>query len=181
MSSIQIFLLISAAAAALIGVVAAAVVWRDRRRERTRAEPGVTAAMHPVPIEGGGAAKYDGTSIASQTAASGAAYASVLRILWWLTIAVVLVGVGISGAYAPVQPAIYALGGAAVIAVITLHELLPVARRSAAILLVEMLVALGLVTGLILLTGRGESPSSSATRSSPWPRRLRTVAASPCS
>ena len=115
MSSIQIFLLVSAAAAALIGVVAAVVVWRDRRRERTRAEPGVAAAMHPVPVEAGATAKYDGTSVAAQSAASAAAYASVLRILWWLTIAVVLVGVGISGAYASVQPAIYALGGAAVI------------------------------------------------------------------
>jgi diguanylate cyclase (GGDEF)-like protein len=157
-SSIQIFLLISAAAAALIGIVAAIVVWRERRRERTRAAPGGTAAMHPTLVDAPVGAKYDGTSVTSQAAASGAAYAGVLRILWWLTIAVVLVGVGISGAYASVQPAIFALGGAAVIAVITLHELLPVARRSATVLSVEMVVALGLVTGLILLTGRGESP-----------------------
>jgi hypothetical protein len=157
-STIQIFLLISAAAAALIGVVAAVVVWRDRRRERTRTEQGVTAAMQPVPVEAPTSAKYDGSSVARQTDASGVAYAGVLRILWWLTIAVVLVGVGISGAYASVQPAIYAVGGAAVIAVIALHELLPVARRTAPVLFVELLAALGLVTGLILLTGRGESP-----------------------
>ena len=158
MSSIQIFLLVSAAAAALIGVVAAVVVWRDRRRERSRNEPGATAAMHPVPVDTPTGAKYDGTSVASEAAASEAAYAGVLRILWWLTIAVVLVGVGVSGAYAAVQPAIFALGGAAVIAVIILHELLPVARRSPMVLFVEMFAALGLVTGLILLTGRGESP-----------------------
>jgi diguanylate cyclase (GGDEF)-like protein len=157
-SSIQIFLLISAAAAALIGVVAAIVVWRDRRRARSRAEPGATSAMHPVPVEPHGDPKYDGTAVASHTATSGIAYAGVLRILWWLTIAVVLVGVGISGAYAPVQPAIFAIGGAAVVAVITLHELLPLARRTAPVLFAEMLVALGLVTALILLTGHGESP-----------------------
>ena len=158
MSSIQIFLLVSAAAAALIGVVAAVVVWRDRRRARTRAEAGGAAAMQPVAVDTAGGAKYGGTSVASQTAASEVAYAGVLRILWWLTIAVVLVGVGISGAYTSVQPVIYALGGGAVLAVIAFHELLPPARRTVAILFLELLVALGLVTGLILLTGRGDSP-----------------------
>jgi hypothetical protein len=41
----------------------------------------------------------------------GTAYNGVLRILWWLTIAVVMVGVGVSGAYGDVQPQIFALGG----------------------------------------------------------------------
>lgn len=88
----------------------------------------------------------------------GIAYESVLRILWWLTIAVVLVGVGVSDAYRDQQSLIFALGGAGVVVVVLLHELLPDRYRSSLMLGLEALVALALVTGLLLLTGNGNSP-----------------------
>lgn len=154
MSSVQIFLLITAAAAALVGAVAGLAVLRDRRR---RTAAGRTALHHPVPVDAA-VDKYDGATAVAHDESSGAAYAGVLRILWWLTIAVVLVGVGISGAYASAQPAIFAVGGAAVVAVIALHELLPAWRRNPTVLLVEAVVALALVTGLVALTGYGASP-----------------------
>jgi diguanylate cyclase (GGDEF)-like protein len=115
----------------------------------------VTSVVTTTPDIGG--RKYEPPLDVNSTN-SGVAYAGVLRILWWMTIAVVLVGVGVSGAYASVQPAIYALGGLAVVAVIALHELLPLGRRGTAVRLLEMVVALALVTGLVLLTGRGSSP-----------------------
>jgi diguanylate cyclase (GGDEF)-like protein len=155
-SNIQIFLLISAAAACLVGLAAGFMALRDRRSGRGQpplAE--VTSVVTTTPDIGGG--KYEPPLDVNSTN-SGVAYAGVLRILWWMTIAVVLVGVGVSGAYASVQPAIYALGGLAVVAVIALHELLPLARRGTAVRLLEMVVALALVTGLVLLTGRGSSP-----------------------
>ena len=62
------------------------------------------------------------------------------------------------GAYGDVQPQIFALGGGAVIAVIAFHELFPSARRRPAVAIAEALVALGLVTGLLVLTGYGASP-----------------------
>lgn len=148
----QVFLFVTAAAAALVGAVAGVVVLRDRRRSAAR-EP---LAALPAALDG--PAKYEGPALAAQEMGDGAAYAGVLRILWWLTIAVVLVGVGISNAYASVQPAIFALGGGGVVAVIALHELLPTACRTTPILLLELLAALGLVTGLVLLTGGGTSP-----------------------
>lgn len=154
MSSEQIFLIVTGATAALVGLVAGVVVLRDRRRRSAAERP---TALHPVPVEAAGD-KYEGPMPEAHEANSGAAYAGVLRILWWLTIAVVLVGVGISGAYASAQPGIYAIGGAAVIAVIALHELLPTRQRTSAILLLEVLLALGLVTALVALTGYGASP-----------------------
>ena len=76
--------------------MAGVVVLRDRRRRSAAERP---TALHPVPVEAVGD-KYEGPMPEAHEANSGAAYAGVLRILWWLTIAVVLVGVGISGAYA---------------------------------------------------------------------------------
>lgn len=148
----QIFLYVTAAAAALVGVVAGIVALRDRRRTAADRVAALTALPSEVTD------KYEGPMLAAHEAGSGAAYAGVLRILWWLTTAVVLVGVGISDAYAAVQPAIFGLGGAAVVVVVALHELLPPGRRTTPILLLELLASLGLVTGLVLLTGGGTSP-----------------------
>ena len=148
MSSEQIFLLLTAAAAALVGAAALVAVLRERRRAGATSP---TSALVAAPDE---APAGDGASLESGPAA----YNGVLRILWWLTIAVVLVGVGVSGAYPGVQAQIFGLGGGGVIAVIAFHELFPSARRRTALVLAEALVALGLVTWLLVLTGYGASP-----------------------
>jgi diguanylate cyclase (GGDEF)-like protein len=147
-SSEQIFLLLTAAAAALVGAAALVAVLRERRRAGIAPQ---TSALVAAPDDGPAAE-------AGALESGPAAYNGVLRILWWLTIAVVLVGVGVSGAYPSVQAQIFGLGGAAVIAVIAFHELFPSARRRTALVLAEALVALGLVTWLLVLTGYGASP-----------------------
>ena len=149
MSSEQIFLLLTAAAAALVGAAALVAVLRERRRAQDGAPSAALVASDATP-----AAEQAGWTAEDR----GTAYNGVLRILWWLTIAVVMVGVGVSGAYGDVQPQIFALGGGAVIAVIAFHELFPSARRRPAVAIAEALVALGLVTGLLVLTGYGASP-----------------------
>ena len=149
MSSEQIFLLLTAAAAALVGAAALVAVLRERRRTQDGAPSAALVASDATP-----AAEQAGWTAEDR----GTAYNGVLRILWWLTIAVVMVGVGVSGAYGDVQPQIFALGGGAVIAVIAFHELFPSARRRPAVAIAEALVALGLVTGLLVLTGYGASP-----------------------
>ena len=50
---------------------------------------------------------------------------AVVRVVWWVAIAGVLVGIGISNAYAANRSAIYALGGIAVVTVVVLYEMLP--------------------------------------------------------
>ncbi len=149
MSSEQIFLLLTAAAAALVGAAALVAVLRERRRAQDGAPSAALVASDAAP-----AAEQAGWTAEDR----GTAYNGVLRILWWLTIAVVMVGVGVSGAYGDVQPQIFALGGGAVIAVIAFHELFPSTRRRPAVAIAEALVALGLVTGLLVLTGYGASP-----------------------
>ncbi len=150
MTSEQIFLLLTAAAAALVGAVALVAVLRERRRAMGAPHgAALITAADDAPLGGSASSSLD---------SGPAAYNSVLRILWWLTIAVVLVGVGVSGAYPGVQAQIFALGGGAVGAVIAFHELFPSARRQTGVVLAEVLVALGLVTGLLVLTGYGASP-----------------------
>jgi diguanylate cyclase (GGDEF)-like protein len=148
-SSEQIFLLLTAAAAALVGAAALVAVLRERRRAQGGAPSTGLVASEAAP---------SGEQASWAADERGTTYNGVLRILWWLTIAVVMVGVGVSGAYASVQPQIFALGGGAVVAVIAFHELFPGARRRTAVVLAEALVALGLVTGLLVLTGYGASP-----------------------
>ena len=82
---------------------------------------------------------------------------ATLRVVWWLTIAIVMLGVGISGSFAPDQAPIFVLGGAAVLAVVVFHELVsgprgPLGR------LAELLAAIVLIAGLLALTGYASSP-----------------------
>ena len=79
----------------------------------------------------------------------------MLRILWWLTIAIVLVGVGLSDAFDTNQPLIFGLGGLGVVAVLVLHELLPERwhRRDPALSTVGRLDKE--TSGLLLLTDDG--------------------------
>lgn len=83
---------------------------------------------------------------------------AVVRVVWWVAIAGVLVGIGISNAFAANRSAIYALGGIAVVTVVVLHEMLPRRWRGRASVALEVVAALALATGLVWLTGGANSP-----------------------
>jgi len=83
---------------------------------------------------------------------------AVVRVVWWVAIAGVLVGIGISNAFAANRSAIYALGGAAVLIVVVLHEMLPRRWRGRTTTAIEVVAALALATGLVSLTDGPTSP-----------------------
>ena len=82
---------------------------------------------------------------------------ATLRVVWWLTITIVMLGVGISGSFAADQAPIFVLGGAAVLAVVVFHEVSPGPRGSLG-RLAELLSAIVLIAGLLALTGYASSP-----------------------
>ena len=82
----------------------------------------------------------------------------VVRVVWWVAIAGVLVGIGLTDAYPSNRAAIYALGGAAAGLVVLLHELLPRRWRGHYAVGFEVLAALSLASGLVWLTGGAASP-----------------------
>jgi diguanylate cyclase (GGDEF)-like protein len=81
-----------------------------------------------------------------------------LRVVWWLTIAIVLLGVGISGSFAAEQGPIFALGALAVLAVIVFHETNGLLRKSRIVRGIELVVAIVLISGLLVLSGHAASP-----------------------
>lgn len=83
---------------------------------------------------------------------------TTLRVVWWLTIAIVLLGVGISGSFAADQAPIFLLGAGAVLAVVAFHELLRPGQRTRPVRFVELVVAIALIGGLLALTGFASSP-----------------------
>ena len=83
---------------------------------------------------------------------------AVVRVVWWVAIAGVLVGIGVSNAFAENRSAIYALGGAAVVIVVVLHEMLPRRWQGRATVGLEVVAALALATGLVWLTEGANSP-----------------------
>lgn len=83
---------------------------------------------------------------------------ATLRVIWWLTITIVLLGVGISGSFAADQGPIFLLGGAAAAAVVAFHEVPGRAHRGRIARVAEVLVAIGLIGGLLALTGFASSP-----------------------
>jgi diguanylate cyclase (GGDEF)-like protein len=83
---------------------------------------------------------------------------AVVRVVWWVAIAGVLVGVGVSNAFPENRAAIYALGGAAAVLVVVLHEMLPHRWRGRYTVAIEVVAALALATGLVWLTGGASSP-----------------------
>jgi diguanylate cyclase (GGDEF)-like protein len=83
---------------------------------------------------------------------------ATLRVVWWLTITIVLLGVGISGSFAADQAPIFLLGGAAVLAVVTFHELGGSRPRRRLTRLAELVAAIALIGGLLALTGYASSP-----------------------
>jgi diguanylate cyclase (GGDEF)-like protein len=139
------FIVVTAILAGLVGLGALIALLLARRRREEEGD------MLPAPVREPGNPQHVEPSRA-------AVYERVLRILWWLTIAIVLVGVGVSDAFRPEQPLIFGLGGLGVLVVLLLHELLPARYRSSLTVSVEALIALALVTGLLVLTGYGNSP-----------------------
>ena len=96
------------------------------------------------------------TAISLTASLSGAD--STLRVVWWLTITIVMLGVGISGSFVADQAPIFLLGGAGVLAVVIFHELIAARRRGTLARVAELVTAVALVAGLLALTGFASSP-----------------------
>jgi diguanylate cyclase (GGDEF)-like protein len=146
------FLFVSAAVAVLLGAGAAVAAFRARGGETADIDAirdGREAVVQPD--------KYDFDTTALERRGRGS-YATAVRVLWWVSIAAVLIGVGLSDAYDTSQAAIYAVGAIAVGAVVLLHDLIPDRLRSVPVVGFEVLLAIGLTTALLLLTGYGASP-----------------------
>ena len=138
-----IFILVSGALAALVGLGALVAVlrgWGER-----------TSIPDSSPDDPSAGPPY-GTPLTTPS------HDAVVRVVWWVAIAGVLVGIGISNTFPTNRAAIYALGGAAVVIVVVLHEMLPRRLRGRATVALEVVAALALATGLVWLTGGATSP-----------------------
>jgi diguanylate cyclase (GGDEF)-like protein len=135
-------LTIIAVTALLAGLLLVGVMLAGRGRARssvTSLEP----IAEPRPLPG---------------AESGHGADATLRVVWWLTTTIVLLGVGISGSFASDQPPIFLLGGAAVAAVVVFHELMGDRQRGRLLRLAEVVAAVALIGGLLAFTGFASSP-----------------------
>jgi len=139
-------LTIIAVTALLTGVLLVAVMLAGRPF------PGDGSAEQPsgtlVHASPSGAAVRDGAPAAEST----------LRVVWWLTITIVLLGVGLTGSFGNDQGPIFLLGAVAVGAVVGLHEIGGGRSRGRLVHLAELVVAIGLIAGLLALTGFASSP-----------------------
>jgi diguanylate cyclase (GGDEF)-like protein len=145
----QIFVVITTIVAALLGIGALVAVLRGRAGED--AAPTAFELGQPQ------LDKYEPEGPTTPGAA-GASYDTAVRVLWWISTAAVMVGVGLSDAYRESQPAIYLVGAGAVAVVVLLHDILPARFRTPAVGGLEVLAAIGLTTVLLTLTGFGSSP-----------------------
>ncbi len=150
MATDQIFIIVSGIGAALLGAGALLAVLRSRARQPD--EPGTAVIL----AEDGGD-KYEANPD-GEAALGGASYGTAVRVLWWVSIVAVLIGVGVADAFRSSQAAIYALGGLAVAVVVLVHDLLPQRFRTLPVAAIEVLAALGLITALLALTGYADSP-----------------------
>ncbi|HEY7847146.1 MAG TPA: GGDEF domain-containing protein [Candidatus Limnocylindria bacterium] len=146
----SIFLLVSTAVAVLLGAGAVIAALRNRSELTTTQ----TAAIEPA--DPGQADKYEVDPAGLEPRGRG--YGTAVRVLWWVSIAAVLIGVGLSDAYDDSQAAIYALGAVAVVAAIGLHDVLPARRRTPAVVAFEVVLAIMLTTVLLVLTDYASSP-----------------------
>ena len=138
-----IFILVSGGLAALVGVGALVAVLRGWGAPITIPGSAPIATSDETPM---------------QATPMTPSHEAVVRVVWWVAIAGVLVGIGVSNAFATNRSAIYALGGAAVVLVVVLHEMLPRRWRGRATVAIEVVAALALATGLVWLTGGANSP-----------------------
>lgn len=148
MSADQIFIVVTGVIAVLLGAAALVAVLRARDGD---APDGEARAPAEAPD------KYDIVPHADEAAARGS-YGTAVRVLWWVSIAAVLIGVGLTDAFDASQPAIYLLGAAGVGVVVLTHDLLPSRLRSVPLAVLEVVAALVLITALLALTGYGSSP-----------------------
>jgi diguanylate cyclase (GGDEF)-like protein len=146
------FLFVSAAVAVLLGAGAAVAAFRTRRSDAAVADVLTDEREAVVQPD-----KYDIDTASLERRGRGS-YTTAVRVLWWVSIAAVLIGVGLSDAYDASQAAIYAVGAIAVGAVVVLHDLIPERLRSGPVVGFEVLLAIGLTTALLALTGYGASP-----------------------
>ncbi len=143
-----VFTIVTVVVAALLFLGGGFAVMRDRERGHD-----VTAGR-PTPAGG----KYGVDADLAEAGMLGPTTRSAVRILWWVTLAAVLVGVGLTGSYGENRAPIFAVGGIAVVVVVLLHELLPSGWRTRVTNWLEVLIAFALAGGLLLLTGYGASP-----------------------
>jgi diguanylate cyclase (GGDEF)-like protein len=146
----QIFILVTGIVAALLG---AGALLAAARRRRVDGEDGGAIVARPEPQ----ADKYE-LPPTDVEALSGASYGTAVRVLWWVSIALVLIGIGLSDAFESTRPGIYLLGAAAVGVAFIVHDLLPARLRTRLVAVIEVLAALAIITALLTLTGHGASP-----------------------
>jgi diguanylate cyclase (GGDEF)-like protein len=141
-------LTVIALTALLAGLLLVAVMLAGRRGGTDRwADPAGPPALVGTSATGG--ARADGDLPATD---------ATLRVVWWLTTTIVLLGVGISGSFATDQAPIFVLGGAAALSVVAFHEIGRSAPRGRLSRLVELLIAVALIAGLLAMTGFAASP-----------------------
>ena len=147
----SIFLLVSTAVAVLLGAGAVIAALRGRT------DQAAIQAVDGTFADQGQADKYEVDRAGLDRRGRGS-YGTAVRVLWWVSIAAVLIGVGLSDAYDANQAAIYALGAIAVVAAVILHDLLPDRRRTPAVIALEVVLAIALTTVLLVLTDYASSP-----------------------
>src|SRR5215211_1649137 len=146
------FLFVSAAVAVLLGAGAAVAAFRVPGSEAAAIDAlqdDREAVVQPD--------KYDFDTTALEQRGRGS-YTTAVRVLWWVSIFAVLIGVGLTGAYDASRAAIYVVGAIAGGAVLLLHDVIPDRLRRGPVVAVEVLLAIGLTTALLALTGYGASP-----------------------
>ncbi|MGZ8476006.1 MAG: diguanylate cyclase, partial [Candidatus Limnocylindria bacterium] len=162
-------LTIVAVTAVVAGLLLVGITLAARRPVRERVAPigsadrgavpaSVTTALRPL------ADRARGVAIAGQGAVPATdreprAAEATLRVMWWLTVTIVLVGVGISRSFDEQSSPIFVLGAAAVVAVVIFHELAG-GYRSGLLRVAELICAVALIAGLLALTGFANSPFS---------------------
>ena len=158
MTTEQIFLLVSGLVAGLIVIagLVALVTGRGRVRSDGLQPVGPGPGLEPPARD-----KY-----LSGTETTGAPlawigpdrYRSTIRATWWATVVGVLIAVGLTDGFSTSQTAIFALGGLALAAVVVFHEVIPDRWRTTITSAAEVASAIGLLGGLLILTGGAASP-----------------------
>jgi diguanylate cyclase (GGDEF)-like protein len=137
------FILVAGGVAVIVALGALVAIIRERRQ----------AGASPIaanPVEG------IGSDLATPSALI--SHEGVVRVVWWVAIAGVMVGIGLTDAFPSNRPAIFAVAGGAAGLVVVLHELLPRRWRGRIAIGFEIFAALTLASGLVWLTGGAASP-----------------------
>src|SRR5205085_5696698 len=145
-----IFPIVTVIVGALLVLGASLAAVRERSATRVAAGIGLDADQ--------GKYELDAELADANAGASASTSVGVVRVVWWITIAAVLVGVGLSDAYRANQTVIFGLGGLGVVVVVVLHELMPRSWRNDLTTAAEVAIAVALSSALLLLTGYGASP-----------------------